>query len=358
MIKLAIAGNQLPPGVRTITAAPHRLEAAYHARWNQLCVENAAYARPFLSADFAAAVSMVRPAVKVCVFLHHDEPVAFFPYQFASWRHAALGWADPVGSWMSDYFGVVAAPGITFQPAALMRAAGLSYIYFAQLDETQSQTGLTGERPVTGLIVRFEGGAEEYWKEISARDRSFANDTRRSTRQLEERIGPLRFEIGQVSSSAELDRIIREKRDQYARTNSKDALAQPWTHDLLHQLLKSDMAYCAPSLTTLYAGDTWAASHFGLRFGGCLHYWFPVYDQELRRYSPGRLLVKAMIDHAAQLGIQSLDCGIGEARYKASFANQSHTLYHGTWMSGGVKSFLSRATQSLRWRLAAKEKPE
>jgi CelD/BcsL family acetyltransferase involved in cellulose biosynthesis len=346
---------KLLPNLRSVTLDPAALEPAWIERWNALCLHEETFNHPFLTADFAAAVSRVRPLVRVCVLLDKDVPCAFFPYQFHSRRHLALGWAEPVGGAMSDYFGVVAEPGVRFTEQGLLQAAGLNYLYFGQLDSAQAELGLHGEIPVQGLVVRFEQGAESYWVDISARDRDFAKDTRRLTRQLEERVGPLSLHFEDSTGSSTLDLIIATKRAQYERTNVSDALGEAWTRDLLHELLRSPGSACAPSLVSLRAGDQWAASHFGLRCAAGLHYWFPVYSQELNRYSPGRLLLKTLIDHGAANGLHSIDCGLGDAKYKADFANERHMLFRGVWRRSGIRAQAARVFQSLSWRMAARK---
>ena len=58
------------------------------------------------------------------------------------------------------------------------------------------------------------------------------------------------------------------------------------------------------------------AAHFGLRAGGILHWWFPVYDPAFARFSPGWLLLCAVIDAAPEFGLDRIDLGRGVDDYK------------------------------------------
>ena len=44
-------------------------------------------------------------------------------------------------------------------------------------------------------------------------------------------------------------------------------------------------------LSGLYIGEKLVAAHFGMRSRRVLHWWFPAYDPELGKYSPGAQLL-------------------------------------------------------------------
>ena len=52
------------------------------------------------------------------------------------------------------------------------------------------------------------------------------------------------------------------------------------------------------------AGGRVLARHFGLLHAGVLSYWFPVYDPEASKVSPGRLLLWHTLRAADAHGIQ------------------------------------------------------
>jgi CelD/BcsL family acetyltransferase involved in cellulose biosynthesis len=341
-----------PPPVRAIVCGAARLPGEMRRRWAGFCGARFS-SRSFLTPDFAAAVAGVHPGARVAALMSEGEPVAFFPFQFASRWHAALGWAEPLASGLSDYFGIACADGFSVTPEALLKAAGLSFMHFTHLDEAQAIAGLSGERPEKGLLIVLDQGPEAYWRSLTERDRDFVKDTERRIRQLQAAFGPVLLRVHAEDAPAALDRLIAAKRAQYDRSRVGDPLCEPWTRNLLHALLRSTSGLCRPHLISLYAGDTWVASHFGLMCANRLHYWFPVYSTELKRYAPGRALLTSIINRAPELGIGIIDRGAGDSAAKRDFANGEHLFHRGVWRTAGPRSLFASAGQSLLWRLRA-----
>ncbi len=107
---------------------------------------------------------------------------------------------------------------------------------------------------------------------------------------------------------------------------------------------------CSGVLSTLHAGDTWVASHFGIMHRDMLHYWFPVYNPKLTDYSPGRQLLAAIIRSADATGVACIDRGAGESPAKRAFATERHQFERGFWYRPHVNSLLYRAGLSMAWR--------
>jgi hypothetical protein len=82
-------------------------------------------------------------------------------------------------------------------------------------------------------------------------------------------------------------------------------------------------------LSALYVGNRLAAVHLGMRSFGVLHFWFPAYDPELGKYSPGLVLLVEMARAAAALGIRRIDLGRGNERYKRSLMSGAIPLAEG-----------------------------
>ena len=126
-----------------------------------------------------------------------------------------------------------------------------------------------------------------------------------------------------------LAQTIAWKRQQYAATGVTDVLADAGGRGLLGHVHAAREAGFAGVLSVLHAGDQVAALHLGLRSGGVLHSWFPAYNPELHRYSPGLVLLLELTGAAPALGIRELDFGKGEARYKLALATGTVALHEG-----------------------------
>ena len=236
------------------------------------------------------------------------------------------------------------------RPPILARLAGFFYLGFTHLDEAQLACGLEGEKPEPGLQIQLHGGGARYWDDLRQRDKKFADDTSRRERRLEREIGPLRFRFEDEQPA--LERLISHKREQYRRSGAHDVFSHPWRYRLAQSLARSNSPDCRGVVSTLYAGDTWVASHFGLCGYGTLHYWFPVYNRDLHAFAPGRLLLKRIIEAADEHHIEKIDRGSGDTQAKREFANARHTYYRGAWFRPGLRSTIYRLNCSLRWRLA------
>jgi CelD/BcsL family acetyltransferase involved in cellulose biosynthesis len=197
-------------------------------------------------------------------------------------------------------------------------------------------------------------GSQAYWAELKSADKRFVADTERRERKLVDAHGPLRLTFRHGAPVTELDRLIADKRRQYARTGAADPLSHGQTRQFLQILAEGDDPLCRGVVSILHAGDTWVASHFGLMHRRTLHFWFPVYNPDLQPFSPGRVLVTAIIKQADSLGIDCIDRGAGDSPAKRDFANFEHRFLRGLWYRPNVSASLIRAGLSLQWRLNAK----
>jgi CelD/BcsL family acetyltransferase involved in cellulose biosynthesis len=322
-------------------------------RWREFAAGAPATRSPFLSAAFTQAVARVRGGVRVAVLRRRGSVVGYFPFQYRSLWHAALGAGERVGGHMSDYMGIVGRSDLTLTPDELLRLTGLNSFDVSHLHPAQQAQGLTAEESTGGLALDFASGWEAYWAERRARSKDFVVNTQQKLRKIETALGSLVLDLD-CRDPAELDRLIASKQGQYRATNVPDALAEPWTRALLHGLLQSRDPACTGLLSVLRAGDTWIAAHFGLRSGSLLHHWFPVYNPELSRFSPGRLLLVLMIQASHPQGITAYDFGAGDQDYKRDFATARYSLLRGEWRRPGLRSLIFRGSQSLAWRIEAR----
>lgn len=337
--------------LRARVTAPHDLQAAEVDAWERLSSQVPALASPFQSVHYARAVAESGMRVRVCVIYRGDAIVGFFPYQFRGRVQALAGAAEPVGGEMSDYFGLIAPPGLRIAPPGLLRLARISYLCFSHLDETQLAYGLTGEQPRTGLRIRLGRNGVLGEDMAESANRKYLKDTERRARQLAKDVGAIAFGFDvRDSRRALLDSLIDAKRMQYRRTNMPDALAEAWKTRLLHLLSESRYASCRGLLSVMSAGDRWVASHFGIMGNGILQYWLPVYNPDLAKYAPGRLLIHRIIDSAPAASIHTIDRGEGDTPSKRELANEEHRFFRGAWEAGSMSGLVAHGLQSIKWR--------
>jgi CelD/BcsL family acetyltransferase involved in cellulose biosynthesis len=126
-----------------------------------------------------------------------------------------------------------------------------------------------------------------------------------------------------------LDWLIDIKRAQYETTGGYDFFATPRHREFVHHLLTTRGDGFAGVLSAVYAGDTLLAAHFGLRDGGVLHWWFPVFNREHSDLAPGWMLLRELISAGPAIGITRIDLGRGEEDYKTRAMTGAHSVCDG-----------------------------
>lgn len=333
--------------------SPAELSEAELSFWDALSQQVPALQNPFLSSRFVRALAEVRHRVYVGVIERDGAPAAFFPFQFQSALHEAARIASPAGEYMAGYAGLIAASDFRITGPGLLRRFGLMYIRIPYIEESQSNYGLELARSEPGHLIQLERGPQAYWDDLKSKNKKFLAELARRERQLAHECGALRFCFSERNWVDALEQVMKYKSEQYRRTGRQDLFADRWRRDLLYAIARRPHPACTAVISTLYAGQTWLASHYGLRSGPVLYYYFPVYNPELRRYSPGHLLLKAIIDSSADEGISLINRGAGDTQAKRDFSTGTHMIFRTAWSRPGLRSFLYRAGCSLLWRLSA-----
>jgi CelD/BcsL family acetyltransferase involved in cellulose biosynthesis len=318
--------------------------------WSSLCRRDASLAHAFYSFAFARAVDRVHPHAFVAVLQHHGKVVAFLPFQFHGPLSFILRAAERLGGNLADRFGVIAGDDLGADPAQLLALARLNSLSYSFLPTDQLRHGLKSQRATTGQRVPLSGDPPEFWAGFRKAHSGFGTQIDRKERKCARELGPLDFTFQHAAPEQELQRIIAIKRDQYRRTNATDALASPWTKALFRELLCNPEPSCTAVVSTLYAGETWLASHLGLMSQDVFHYWFPVYNIERSQDSPGHILTKHMMLAALSRGVGTFDLG-GFGEYKDRFRPESYELGAGFWQTQRIGGHLSHAIQSISWRI-------
>ncbi len=328
------------------------LTTAERDGWTRLLSESTTSRWAFLSPTYAEAVNDTLGPVDVVLCWRADELVAVMPLQRAAGWLGRLGMREPVGRQMTDYFGLLARPGVALDWKTLVREARIPCLHFTHLDESQAAHGLTGDSPRKGLRTHIHAdGGEAHWEWLRTQDKKLVSDTERRERKLVAEHGPIQFEMQSKMPEQDLDVLVDLKNAQYQRTgHDGGALLYPANARLLSRLLTSTDSNCHPQLSVLRCGDQWVAGHFGLQCGPLLHYWFPVYDNRFSAYSPGRILYRHVLLEARAQGIACIDRGEGDSAAKRDFANEEHGFYKGM-PSAGLLGWSISSAQRLQWRL-------
>ncbi|MFC0864148.1 GNAT family N-acetyltransferase [Sphaerimonospora cavernae] len=277
--------------------------------WHLFRDANPLLASPYFHPGFAHAVHASGREVRVAVACDETGQVtALLPCH----RERAL--LRPVGWPAADFQGPVLAPGSHFPPLRLLTGGVRGFEFDHLLDGyPEFEPWVESRRP--SPFIDTGGGLEGYLGRASRAGKDNMGQARRRTAKAERTYGDVRFAADSVDVTM-LDRVIDLKRAQYAATGAADYFADPDRRDLVVRLLRTRGSAFQGMLSTLHAGPHLLAAHFGLRSGGVLHWWFPVYDPGFGHLAPGWMLLRELVSAAPSLGIERIDLGRGEDEYK------------------------------------------
>ncbi|GAA5055693.1 CelD/BcsL family acetyltransferase involved in cellulose biosynthesis [Thermocatellispora tengchongensis] len=294
---------------------PRDLGAAETARWRELQKASPSLDNPFLSVEFALAMDRLRDYVHVAVIEDGGRIQGFFPFE----RHS-FGIGKPLGGFLTTCHGLISVPELKLDARTLLRACKLSVFDFDHLVAGQPTFAPYESDVRPAPIMDLSAGFEPWIEQVRINSPKNLKTVRYKERKLGREHGEIRFEWDS-RDRATLRTLMNWKSDQYRRTGRVDRFAQPWIVQLLdecHDLATEDFAGV---LTMVYSGDTPVAGHFGLRTATTLVGWFPAYDTEFARYSPGIMHHLHMAEHAANAGLQQVDMGKGGREYKSWLKN-------------------------------------
>lgn len=310
---------------------PHELTGADQAAWTALQSQAASLgspqlANPFLTPEFALAVGRCRSGVRIAVVREGGQPVAFLPFQ-----HSTLGVGRAIGLGVSDAQGLVHRPDFRWDARDLLRACGLSVLEFDHLVAGQGPFENGSLTPHASPVIDVDQGYETYLEGLRAQSPKFLRTTLAKERKLGRNVGPVRY-VHDERDPAALRTLAQWKSAQYRRTGRSDRFAQAWIVQLVRELFHTRTDSFAGLLSVLYAGEKPIAAHFGPRTGSVLSCWFPAYDPDYSKYSPGLVLHLRMAEAAAAASMAYLDMGRGKAEYKDSLKTRELRVAEG-WVT-------------------------
>jgi CelD/BcsL family acetyltransferase involved in cellulose biosynthesis len=296
------------------------------AVWSEIQLANPTLSSPYFRPEFTQAVAAVRDDVEVGVLEESGRAVGFLPFQRTGW-----GGGRPVGGRLSDYHAVVAAQDLVIDPRELVRGCGLSSWHFDHLvagnPAFEPFSWTSDESPYIDISEGFDAYVSQR-SSTRGNVRGIVSEYGQKKRKLEREIGPVRFEW-HVADRSILDTMIEWKSEQYRRTKMDNIFVFPWVVKLLNKIMEFDSPHIAPVLSVTYVADQIAAINFGMRAGEVLHPWFPAYNVDFGKYSPGTLHWVATLQTAESMGVRRIDLVSGGESYKQRFMSGSIRVLRG-----------------------------
>lgn len=309
--------------MRASVVHPAELGSAEQHLWRSFARESSLDS-PFLSWPFVESIGRVRDDARVATFREGSRICGFLAFQAGS-DHAG----KPIGAGICDAQAVVAPLGWEFDPRALIDAAGLNRWSFDHLTLQQGAFLPYHHRRHRSPIVDLAAGYDAFVDEVRTNSKDLIAQVGRRRRKLEREIGPVICEWQSSDPACDLRLLSQWKSHQYAREGTWDRFAVPWISEALALLARSRDPTCTGLLTSVRAGEHLVAAHFGLLGTDRLSWWFPTYNAEFGRYSPGLILLLDVIAEAARRGVRMVDLGRGEHGYKLRATSRYYEVAEG-----------------------------
>ena len=312
------------------------LSADQLSLWSQFQSADGALDSPYFRPEFTQAVAAVRSDVEVGILEHGDEVVGLFPFQRGK-GNVGL----PVGGKMSDFHGLIAKQGITFDPREILNGCKLSAWRFDHLVASQ-ETFRHCHWDVGGSpYMDLSGGWQAYEKRQLAVHKTSYKRMTTKLRQVNRELGEVRLDMLSADDTA-FSSLIEWKRKQYQATGVADVLAVDWTVALLRRILTFKNEPFSGILSALYIGDSLAAVLLSMKSHGVLHGWFSAYNPSFAQFSPGLILWLEMAKVAEKWGISRIDLGKGPEDYKKHIMSGSIAVAEGSVDTRKVVRILRR----------------
>ncbi|MFI0357023.1 GNAT family N-acetyltransferase [Actinomadura sp. 9N407] len=320
---------------------PCDLGPAELAAWRAMQDAQPHLANPFMSAGYAVAVDQVIDGARVAVLSEGSRAgeggspgggkiVGFLPYELhGRGLGPSGGTAGAIGGWLSLGQGLVHAPGLELDARDLLRSCGLAAYGFGTLVRDQPWFAPYATKRLDSAVMDLSGGFDGFTEALRDKGSKVVKQTRYKERKMGRQAGEVTFAFD-VRDDESLALVRKWKSDQYRAMGRTDRFARPWVVDLVDRLHHTHEDGFAGVLSMLYAGGRPVAGHFGLRSDHTLVTWFPVYDPEYAKFSPGLVLHLHMAEAAAALGVQHIDMGPAVGwRYKQELRTHSIEVAEG-----------------------------
>lgn len=322
---------------------PRELSPALMAQWLELQRQEGVIDSPFLSPCWARSVEQARGGrgVRVAVLSEGGKVRGFMPVNAGSVTAIAAGGA------MSDYEGVVAEPGLAFDPQALVRALGVSRYDFGHLPKSDAAFAPHARGEHLSWVIDVPGGYDAYAAQRRAEGVTALKDLDKKRRKVGREVGETVF-TAWSASRADFERLFELKRAQFRATGQTDIFAAGWTMKLVEDLFATRQPGFGGALFTLHIGGELAAVQFHLMGESVIHAWMVAHEPELERYSPGLLLFQDLLRWMDGEPYVRLDLGYGDYRFKRELSNQQVTLMHGFVGVPSAAALVREAAYGLR----------
>ncbi len=324
--------------MRVTVLRPSELGPGEADLWQKFQHQSPVMLSPFLSLTFAQAVGRARQNARVAVVEDSGGIEAFLPYEIGPGRIGL-----PIGYPMNDLQGFIGS-GAPLDARQVIRKAGLrGWRFIAAPTEQAALARYHYDDTAVGCpVIDLTAGYQAYY---ASRSKSVTAEPARKRRALERQRGTVSL-AWNSASTGHLRQMIDWKSGKYGGT--RELFADPRAVRILAELAGTDHADCRGILSVLSVDDQVLAINFNLLGPAGLSGWFPAYDPELSKFSPGMIMAFAIAEEATTRGITRYDLGYGQDKYKFGLANESYQVAGGAVWSVRAEEIARRVYRRSR----------
>ena len=315
-----------------IHASELKQDAVLRGQWlglrERLTMQGATgiYDSPYYHPEFTSIVARARTDARILLGEEAGKLQMIWPFHVLSSMRA-----EAIGAYLSDYQGPLCSPGLALPFAEVLKAMQVRYFPYNHIPAAIAGFSDYAWISSQSHLLDLSGGFDAYAERLTAkRDASLLKKVATNERKLAKKHGELRF-VMQSANQEDYLALLAGKSGQFRRTvgAEHDIFQRAWVMQVMDGIKAAQAPDFAGMLSTLHAGDTLIAAHFGMRSDKVLHYWFPWYDTAYAEFSPGLILLAGCARQAAELGLACIDLGRGEQAYKLRFSTGAHALCEG-----------------------------
>ena len=334
--------------MRVTTVRPSDLGPDEAEIWATLQRSSPLLLSPYLSLTFAQIVGSARPNARIAVVEEDGKIVAFLAYELTSTRLA-----KPIGYPMNDLQGIISADS-EIHARAVIRKAGLRgwRFYHAPAQHRPLKPHQYSGTTIQCTFIDLSDGYEPWVSGISKSGTKRLAEKRRS---LQRHVGPVSL-LWNSSQPEHLRQLLEWKTGKYSSTRRMFA-GDPSAIRIVEGMAATSSEDCSGVVSVLRAGDKTVAVHLGLQGPRGLSSWFPSYDSELSRFSPGTMMWYPIAEEAASRGVMLIDFGYGQHDYKFRLASGSYPVAGGAVWASQIEELARGAFRKVHGRVHREGSP-
>lgn len=320
---------------------PSELTDAERGAWRAFVASEATLASPYFALEFAECCEEARDDTRVLVVRERGAVVGFLPFQAGR-----LGFARPLAGPLGDVHGVIAPQPGAADPASWLAKAGIPVFDFHSALASQRGFAQGAGAPDGSWVIDLAAGFEAWQADRKSMNPKAMRNIATRLRRLEEIDGGHSFVMADYQADV-FEAMVRLKRAQYRRTGVLDVFSVGWTGRLLKAVLRRQGDYFSGVSSSLRVGDQIIAVHVGMASDRLCHYWFPAFEPDHSRLSPGVLLLVEMARTAGAIGHLGVELGPGDYGFKKDLSSSQTGLVSGRFTTPSLRGGLARSSQAL-----------